>query len=451
MLYLNKFLKTIRENPTIFKSEDMIFKFGLTNTHIKELKKYALENQLITQEKQNFFLSKKGEEFLSQNPLESWKNEKYPLREDINVEYLKEEKTTAILTKAIRLIAKHLLENQLLKEFSIEHAVFEDIKKCKNLTTKIENDILKEKKVCLEDIFKKYLDHGLTKSIISVVILIVLHKNIEKIAIYEKSQFQLKFEPLMFDRMIACPQNFELQKTVIENEYLLKDISKIILNEKSNNILEITKGLYKTIKSLDKYTMNTQNLSKKTLRFRNVIVNAKDPMSLFKKDIPKSLGFDCLENSDREFLNNLKNSLNELKNCTNELVKDLEKFFFNTFHAKSKEDLCKRFLAIKEYIGEKELKILLNSVVEIDVSNDLWIKRIATFINKSRVPKDWSDEDYADFKIKTKELALKFFVLEATVGTDESCVTQKYHNTLNSFLKLSKQEQLILLRKAIIG
>ena len=75
--------------------------------------------------------------------------------------------------------------------------------------------------------------------------------------------------------------------------------------------------------------------------------------------------------------------------------------------------------------------------------------KIATFINKSRVPKDWTDEDYADFKVKTKELALKFFVLEATAGTDESCVTQKYHNTLNSILKLPKQEQLILLRKAI--
>ena len=220
-------------------------------------------------------LSKKGEDYLTKNPLENWVNNNFPLREYINIEYLKEEKMTAILTKAIRLIAKHLLENQPLKDFSIEHAVFNDIKNCKNLISKIENDVLTDKKVCLENIYNKYLKAGLTKSIISVVILIVLKKNIEKIAIYEKSQFQLNFEPLMFDRMIACPQNFELQKTVMENEYLLKDISKIILNEKSNNILEITKGLYKTIKTLDKYTMNTQNLDPKTLRFRNVILNAK--------------------------------------------------------------------------------------------------------------------------------------------------------------------------------
>ena len=45
--------------------------------------------------------------------------------------------------------------------------------------------------------------------------------------------------------------------------------------------------------------------------------------------------------------------------------KDLENFFFKTFHAKTKEELRERFLAVKEYIGEKELKILSNSVVEI--------------------------------------------------------------------------------------
>ena len=47
MNYLNKFLKIVKENPTIFKSEDAILKFGLTNTHIKELKKYALDDEIL--------------------------------------------------------------------------------------------------------------------------------------------------------------------------------------------------------------------------------------------------------------------------------------------------------------------------------------------------------------------------------------------------------------------
>ena len=110
-----------------------------------------------------------------------------------------------------------------------------------------------------------------------------------------------------------------------------------------------------------------------------------------------------------------------------------------------------QFLKVKDFIGDKELKVLLNCVIETDVSDDLWVNRLATFINKFRVPKDWSDEDYADFKVKSKELSLKFAILEATAGVDEKFISKKYHSVLNSFLNLSKPEQMILLRKVING
>ena len=449
MLYLNKFLSKVKENPAIFKTPEIILVLGLTSSQIKDLKKYALENQLITQSKQWYFLTEQGERYLSKNKIQEFENKQFPLRPRVNVEYLKEEKLPSVLTKAIRLLAKHLIEKEPLKEFSLEHAIYEDTKNWKILLLKFEEEILNGKRVVLEDIYKKYLDAGLTKSIISICLLIVLAQNTERIAIYEKFQFQLKFNQLMFDRMMACPHNFEIQKTEMPDEYLLKDVSKIILNKKSDNILEITKGLYTVIKSLDKYTLNTQNLTPKTLRLRTVILNAKDPISLFEKDIPKALSKNCLQDCDRDFLNNLKIAMAELKECTDKLVDSLKEFLFEAFCSKSKEELSERFLAIKDFINEKELKVLLNSVVETNVSDDLWIKRIATFINKSRVPKDWSDEDYADFKIKTKELALKFFVLEATVGTSEKSVTKNYYSVLNKFLKLTKQEQLILLRNVV--
>ena len=449
MIYLNKLLHKIKENPTIFKSPEIIKILGITPTQIKDLKKFALEKSFIEQRKQEFFLTNSGEEYLNENPLTSWATSEYPNRPEVNVEYLKLEKAPAVLTKAMRNLAKHLINGEELKAYSLEKALFEDLASCKKLSEKIEKDILSGKQVKLEKITEKYLKEGLTNSLISIIILSVLVKNIDKIAIYEKSMFQLKFDTLMFDRIFACPQNFEFKKTEMPDEFILKDISKIILNKKSNNILEITKGLYYLIKTLDKYTMNTQNLSKKTIRLRNVIVNAKDPINLFNRDIPKALGNNSLQECDREFLNDLKTSLNELKNTTASLTKELKKFLFESFHTKSKENLAEGFLKIRYYIGDKELKTLLNTVIDTNVNDDLWINRIATVINKSRVPKDWSDEDYADFKVKTKELALKFFVLEATVGTDESSITPQYHYVLNNLLNLSKHEQLILLRKMV--
>ena len=449
MLYLNKLLCKVKENPTFFKSTNLILEMGLSSTQIKDLKRNAIEKQFITQVKQEYYLTPRGEEYLLNNPLEKWQCSEFIMRPDVNVEYLKEEKIPSILTKAIRAFARHLIDAQELKKNSLEFALSVDLKKCKNFSEKLKEDLLDGCGKKLSDIYEKYIKMGFTKSLVSLVILDIIVKNIEKIAIYEKGQFQLRMDTLMFDRIMACPENFEIKKTELNDEYILKDISKIILNRKSNNILEITKGLIATIRSLDKYTMNTENLTQKTLRLRNVIVNAKDPISLFERDIPKALGCNHLKDADREFLNNLKKSLYELKNSTEDLISDLREFIFTTFKSKDKEELAKRFLAIKDYIAKKELKILSNSIVDVNVAEDLWINRIATFINKSRVPKDWNDEDYADFKVKTKELALTFFVLESIVGTSEAVVSKKFNVVLNDFLKLSKPEQSIFLRKII--
>lgn len=449
MLYLNKLLKGIKENPAIFKLPQIILVLGLTNTHIKDLKKYALENNFIIQTKQGYFLTSLGEDYLKNNPIKEMEIKSLNSVVNVNLEYLKEEKTPSILTKAIRLLAKHLIEKQPLKEFSLEQALLEEVKNNYDLFSKIELNILDGKRNKLNLIFDKYMQYGLTKSLIAVGLLQALVKNSEQLAIYEKSQFQLKFDTLMLDRMIACPENFEIQKTIMSDIRILKDVSRIILNKKSENILEITKGLISSIKMLDKYTMNTQNMNKETIRLRNVIVNAKDPISLFERDIPKVLSGRLLQDCDREFLDKLKNSLAELKDCSNKLVQDLKMFIFETFRADSREDLYNRFLAIEDFLNEKELKILYNNVVDINVPEELWINRVATFINKSRVPKDWSDEDYADFKIKTKELALKFEVLESTLGTSKKALTKKYYSFLKSFLNLTKSEQMIFLREVI--
>ena len=451
MLYLNKLLLGIKKDSLLFKSPEIVLKLGISSSQIKELKKYALENQLITQQKQEFTLTTLGEDYLVKNPIENLQV-KSPLQApNINVEYLKLEKTPAILTKAIRALGRYFIEKEDLKEFSLEQALFEDIKRNEKLKLKIEKDILNGKRNDLEYIFEKYINLGLTKSLVSILLLVVLTENNERIAIYERAQFQLKLDSLMFDRMFACPQNFELQRTEMPDEYILKDVSKIILNKKTDNILEITKGLFVIIKNLEKYTLNTQNLTPKTLRFRNVIMNAKDPISLFERDIPRALGEKSLKECDREFLNNLKISLNELKNCYKNLVLDLGTFIFKTFDAKAKTDLSERFLAIKEFIGDSELKILLNTIIDVNVSDDLWINRVATYINKLRVPKDWSDEDYADFKVKTKELSLKFALLETTVGTTQSDLSRKSLSVLNDYLDLTKIEQINLLRKMVLN
>ena len=411
MQYLNKLFLCIEKDSTIFKNQDLNFIVGLTNTQIKDLKKHAITNELIKEEKKEYFLTEKGRDYLKDNPFESWCSDEFPKRPEINLEYLKLDKMPPTLTKAIS---------------------------CKEIKNEIEEYILQGKKVKLTDLFDKFMSYGLTKSIVAVLLLDVLAKNKDILAIYEKLQFQLKLNQLMFDRMIFCPP-------------ILEDISLVLSDKPTKNILDITKALIYFIRDLEKYTLNTERLSKKTLRFRNVIMNAKDPISLFNRDIPKVLTGKMLSECDSEFLQCYINSIDELKNATKNMVAEINNFFFESFKSKSRQELTCRFEAIEEYIGEKELKILFNNVVEKEADDILWINRIATFINKSRVPKDWSDEDVADFKVKVKDLALRFYTLEATVGTSNLGQSKSFDKLITQILSLSKAEQNVILRKVVNG
>lgn len=446
MEHLNKLLFHIESTPELFKQKDIGFILGLTNTQIKDLKKSAIENGFIVERQRQFYLTDLGKTYIQEHPFTP---------SGVNLEYLKFEKMPPILTKAIRCLARHLLENEELKEHSIETYLTQELlsgnSNCKNLREEIEKYILQGKKIKLTELFEEFVSKDYTKSVVAVLLLDVLAKNRDNLAIYEKLQFQLNLNQLMFDRMIFCPQNFEIQKTLMEELPILEEISLVLAEKPSKNILDITKALIHFIRDLDKYTLNTERLSKKTLRFRNVIMNAKDPISLFNRDIPKVLSGKMLVDCDEEFLNNYKIAIKELKKTTSNMVEEINNFFFESFRSTSRKELTERFEAIEEFIGEKELKILINNVIEKEAEDTLWIERIATFINKSRVPKDWSDEDVADFKVKVKELAIKFLALESTSGKITIVFDDKLNNLFKQLVELTQAEKNILLRRVING
>ena len=70
---------------------------------------------------------------------------------------------------------------------------------------------------------------------------------------------------------------------------------------------------------------------------------------------------------------------------------------------------------------------------------------------KERVPKDWNDNDIADYKFKIKELALKFIILESTAGNFELIQSTKFDVLLEKIKELNSAEKNILLRKIVNG
>lgn len=454
---ITKVLKQLKKNPQLFKEKDLSFIVGLTLTEISKVKKYIFKNDLATRIKQDIILTDAGAKFLNENHVTSWTDGENSKRPSVNLEYLKLEKQPPTLTKAIRMLARHMLEDEALKPYSMEHNIYREILSKNSICRQICQDAKKyiccDKKIKLTDFYKTFMSspYGLTKSLTSILLLYALIESQEELAIYELYQFQLKLDTNLYGRMLNAPERFEFQKTVINEIPVLKEISKVILPSESINILDLTKGLIKIIKELDKYSFNTSRLSKDTLRLRNAVIHAKDPITLFYRDIPKILSDKILCQCDQDFIDNFEKCVFELKNSYTQLRKELKAFTLKAFNATERKQLKERFIEVEEFLNDVSLKILYRNIKEDKASDELWIERIATFVNGSRVPKDWSDEDVADFKIKIKDYANKFLIIESTAGSSEIKLDKTMEEVLSQLLTLSKPKQMFIVRKIVNG
>lgn len=453
--HITKLLMCLRKKPKLFLDKDITFITGLTSTEITNAKRFIFENTLATRIKQNVILSDDGLDFIKKHPINSWSTEDYPNRPEINLEYLKLEKHPPTLTKAVRQLAGYLLEDGNLKPHSMENNIYREIfsekSSCNKLCIEAKDFISQNTKISLSDFYKKFMSapYGLTKSLTFIILLNALIKTKDELAIYELSEFQLKLDTNMYFRMFYAPQRFEFQRTVVADLSVLNKISKILLRKQNSNILTITKGLILAIKSLDSYTMKTSNLSSESLRLKNAVIHAKDPINLIFRDIPNVFGYKTIEECDDVFVCKFERCIKEMQNNYSKHILDLKNFLFDAFQTGSRKNISQRFKVIEEYLNDKNLKILSKNIREENASDDLWIERIATFINKAKVPRDWTDEDVADFKVKLKEYCDKFLLLEATAGQSEVKLDNAMQQALTQLLNLEKSKQIAVIRKVI--
>ena len=143
MQHLAKILTAIKKDSKLFQNPEINFILGLTTTQVKELKKTAITEGLIEEHKREFTLTKAGDQYTNEVPIISWVDEINNKRPEINLEYLKVEKTPPTVTKAIRCLARHLLEDEELKENSTEHYLVRELLCSKSTCVKVKKEIEK--------------------------------------------------------------------------------------------------------------------------------------------------------------------------------------------------------------------------------------------------------------------------------------------------------------------
>ncbi len=351
---------------------------------------------------------------------------------DLSSEILTTHEKSAHITRVVRKVVRYLLEGEVIKEKSKEARVIEELFKKKdikvqNILDEIEKFIhLASEKTGLDMLYDKLSSppFGLTRQIISLLLLGILLKQGDRVSIFEKGLFQLEITALLFDRLMVNPHKFELQKNIFTDnkKYYLENLAKL-LKEDTNNLLDITKTIVYQIKGLDKYTKHTDSLSKNTLKLRNAILSAKEPYKLIFNDIPVALGFKGYEQCGDEFFNLFNSCLRELENNYALLLAEMEMFLFDSFNlktgAKGRESLAEKVRAVEEFVSDDEIKTAINSIKIIDLPHNRWLERVATVINRKNVPKNWSDNDLADFKRKILLISSEIKKLKSLSGLQD--------------------------------
>ncbi len=380
----------------------------------------------------------------------------------IKNELINRKKISPSVKTAFRNLIKAIIENYHIENLGItgyppEYAIYVSLIKDIGLHEKVGNHYeftypkeksLKETWEYIENFIKSSIERrksflevfeilekapfGLTHPVISIYLLVGLIKYDSEIAIFEKGRFIPILTPVLYERIIKNPLDFELQKyeiTDFRKEFFEK-FAKVILNSNLSNLkgskqqlLDIVKPIILFVDGLPNYTKQAKNLSGYSLKLRDAILNAEDPYKLIFEDIPKALNIKLDKNKVKgemleEFFKKLIESFKELKYHYNDLLNHIERVLYREFNIskkdeEGKEELIRKLEFVEDLVPERdELKVFINRVKDRNLPYKEWLESIAITVHKEKAPQDWNEDDVRLFDLEIIQTAKKVKELE---------------------------------------
>ena len=160
----------------------------------------------------------------------------------------------------------------------------------------------------------------------------------EDFALYDVSRgaFMPNVNMEFFDLLQKHPGDFAVKKFVVDGvkkEFFDKYRKLVKLDEQSSisksHFIETIKHFLGFYVSLNEYTKHTRKFDhESTMKFRDVLANAKDPEKAFFEDLPEALGFGQAKLKEDEFIreydNIIKRAINELRTRYSLLIDRIE-------------------------------------------------------------------------------------------------------------------------------
>ena len=237
-------------------------------------------------------------------------------------------------------------------------------------------------------------------------------------ALYDASKgaFMPNVNMEFFELLLKHPGDFEVKKFAgdgIKLGFFNQYRRFINLGEESAitnaSFIETIKPFLSFYMRLNEYTKNTRKFDHaSTMKFRDVLAEAKDPEKAFLEDLPMALGFDDeklkQERFREEYGNTIQRAIKELRSCYSKLIDRLEERLVEGFGLKSYEyneyvgEIRGRLGNVKAYLlTDKQREFYHHVMTEYD-NRTLWYQSICYTILEQRLDtlKDEQEDKLAD-------------------------------------------------------
>lgn len=272
--------------------------------------------------------------------------------------------------------------------------------------------------------------YGIRDGLVPLVLSVFAVANEQNLAFYEDGAFLRHLSGQEFLRLIKAPKSFEIQYCRIAGvravvfEKLLKMLHLEQSPLRKSDILDVVRPLCQFAAQLPGFTHRTRTISNVAASVREALLNAKEPVVLLFKQLPKACGCSEFE-SDlnpsaievRRFIEALKCALEELKAAYPDLLMKMENAVVAAFGRPGTFEEVRRGVAevasrVLVAITEPRLKAFSLRLADTTLSEHAWVESLGSLLC-AKPPSKWVDADLEFFQEELKRCVRQFQRVEA--------------------------------------
>lgn len=257
--------------------------------------------------------------------------------------------------------------------------------------------------------------YGVRKGIMPVLFTAFLLAHKGNLALYKEGMFIPRVTDADIDEYLQAPSRFSMRWILIDQEKasILSGISDILTevgaSASTRDPLEAARGLVALVFGLPAWSQRTHTISDIARAVRDTLLKASDPHKVLFIDLAALLE----KNSDRSYVDALRNPIAEIAHAYDNLLARIEKSMLEALDAPADklDRLRVRAEVLTGLTGELRQDAFATRLAKHDGSKESIEGILSLAANKP--PRDWNDRDIDHALLDIAQAALRFRQAEA--------------------------------------